>query len=127
MKAVYPPAQVAPYDSSSFGASPPATRWTKLATRAVSGPAVTPPQQANMEATQPDLLQAILAALDTKLDSKLQPLAVRLQALEARDPTLDNHWGLKDDAFNPNWGRTDDTTANDFARTVEEDANMATH
>ena len=41
MKAVYPPAQVAPYDSSSFGASPPATRWTKLATRAVSGPAVT--------------------------------------------------------------------------------------
>jgi hypothetical protein len=41
MKAVYPPAQVAPYDFSSFGASPPATRWTKLATRAVSGPAVT--------------------------------------------------------------------------------------
>ena len=43
MKAVYPPAQVAPYDSSSFGASPPVTRWTKLATRAVSGPAVTQP------------------------------------------------------------------------------------
>ena len=41
MKAVYPPAQVAPYDSSFFGASPPATRWTKLATRAASGPAVT--------------------------------------------------------------------------------------
>ena len=41
MKAVYPPAQVAPYDSSSFGASPPATRWTRLATRAASGPAVT--------------------------------------------------------------------------------------
>jgi hypothetical protein len=32
---------VAPYDSSSFGTSPPATHWTKLATRAVSGPAVT--------------------------------------------------------------------------------------
>jgi hypothetical protein len=32
---------VAPYDSSSFGASPPATRWTKSATRAASGPAVT--------------------------------------------------------------------------------------
>jgi len=41
MKAVYPPAQVAPYDSSSSGTSPPATRWTKLATKAISGPAVT--------------------------------------------------------------------------------------
>jgi hypothetical protein len=41
MKAVYPPAQVAPYDSSSSGASPLATRWTKLATKAGSGPAVT--------------------------------------------------------------------------------------
>ena len=41
MKAVYPPAQVAPYDSSS-GASPPATRWTKLATKAAPGPTVTP-------------------------------------------------------------------------------------
>jgi hypothetical protein len=41
MKAVYPPAQVAPYDSSSSGASPPATHWTKLATKAIAGPAVT--------------------------------------------------------------------------------------
>jgi len=41
MKAVYPPAQVAPYDSSFSGASPPATRWTKLATKAIPGPAVT--------------------------------------------------------------------------------------
>jgi hypothetical protein len=32
---------VAPYDSSFSGASPPATRWTKLATRAASGLAVT--------------------------------------------------------------------------------------
>jgi hypothetical protein len=32
---------VAPYDSSSSGASLPATRWTKLATKAISGPAVT--------------------------------------------------------------------------------------
>jgi len=41
MEAVYPPAQVAAYDSSFSGASPPATRWTRLATRATSGPAVT--------------------------------------------------------------------------------------
>jgi hypothetical protein len=41
MKAVYPPAQVAPYDFSFFGASPPAIRWTKPTTRAVAGPAVT--------------------------------------------------------------------------------------
>jgi hypothetical protein len=41
MKAVYPPAQVATYDSSFSGASPLTTRWTKLATKAASGPAVT--------------------------------------------------------------------------------------
>jgi len=41
MKAVYPPAQVAPYDSSFSGAFPLATRWTKLATKAGFGPAVT--------------------------------------------------------------------------------------
>jgi len=41
MKAVYPPAQVVPYDPSFSGAFPPATRWTILATRAASGPAVT--------------------------------------------------------------------------------------
>jgi hypothetical protein len=41
MKAVYPPAQVAPYDPSFFGASPLATRRTRLATRAASGLAVT--------------------------------------------------------------------------------------
>ena len=35
-------AQVAPYGSPLFGASPPATRRTTLATRAASGPAVTP-------------------------------------------------------------------------------------
>ena len=41
MKAVYPPAQVALYDPSFSGASPPATHWTKLATKAIPGPAVT--------------------------------------------------------------------------------------
>ena len=41
MKAVYPPAQVAPYDPSFSGAFPLATRWTKLATRAASGLVVT--------------------------------------------------------------------------------------
>jgi hypothetical protein len=41
MKAVYPPAQVEPYDSSFSSTSPPATRWTKLATKAALGPAVT--------------------------------------------------------------------------------------
>jgi len=41
MKAVYPPAQVAHDSSSSYCASPPATRWTKPATRVALGPAVT--------------------------------------------------------------------------------------
>jgi len=41
MKAVYPPAQVASYDPSFSGASPPATRRTTPATRAALGSAVT--------------------------------------------------------------------------------------
>ena len=41
MRVVYPPAQVAHHDPSSSSASPLITRWTKLATRAARGPAVT--------------------------------------------------------------------------------------
>jgi hypothetical protein len=83
-----------------------------------------------VDVAQPDLLQAILSALNTKLNMKLQLLAECLQVLDARDSNLDNYWHLKDDAYNPNWGKKDAIpntfTADDYAIHSKDDADMAT-